>query len=326
MRLLIVIFILISLPCFANDKGAHIAGIVKDTHGNLISAATVVITRNHEKLVSLRTNEFGWFESSYISPSQIADSAFDITVLKKGYEPTHIQTHETFLEVEIQNLFSRNNYAMEPVQKVTHGQLLSERNKRPIEGAILVLKNKEDIALSSAISRESGFFNLYYKDSDLANDYYVEIKHPDYDTKPLDSLNRDVSLRRIEMTQNRYHFSLGVSGQIQTTGDSADSESGGAVALNVSWYPDALIVVNKFMPRPRKKHTWAADFSVGAINYVEPAEGEDEVEYTPFVGLGASRLSKSDLFTLRVGVFRTNTHKNGIYLGVGMPMVYFGLH
>lgn len=320
---------------YANESGAiYIAGFVKDESGVGIRDAIVIITDRHKKLYSMRSAQGGWFETASPLGDEYIGKELRITVIKSGYESNSeiftISKGSNFLEsIEVHPI---TDYHIDlgfraDLSNVFYGYVHDDKTDEPIKGSVIdITEGRDNIPVSSAVTRESGYFSLYYQDrGDLAEKAYkYSAKHYEHNTVEGEiKLDPKPDFMRIALKQSKHSYSIGPALHFQTTGEVSDLETGLAFMLNLSWYPKAITVIDHYFPRFEKSGFIGYDFSIGFMPYLNAKEGIDEVENIRLLGIGASFAKRGILIPLRVGVTYSHTDKAAVYIGINIPMVYF---
>lgn len=310
-----------------------VAGFIRDTSGQGVDDAIVVITDRHNKIYSTRSTLGGWFETARPLSADYVDRELRVTVIKSGFESAsktiHMNSQRNFVDVTllaIDGYYNNQDYSSYSDQ-VLYGIAYDEQSGKPLRGALITVTEGEDrIPVSSAVSRDSGYFSIYYpagsayvgQELDYAVEHY---EHDSLDGKL--TLNGEQHLLEIGLVQNRYHFAFGPALQLQTTFDGADKETGGAILLNLSWYPRELVVVDDFFPRYQRSGFFSLDFSVGVVPYRKTLPGADEVHNINVYGIGTSYAAKGFLIPVRMGLSYSETDKLALYVGVNLPLYFF---
>lgn len=352
--LLAAIFVLYSVECIADDESdsVYIAGFIKDNETNdEVSGAIVVVTHDHKKIFSVRSVQGGWFET--LTPldkavlSEIKDSTnhkTKITILKRGYylyeNDVIINNNQIMFDIKltrIKGVVSNNESTTYPTS-VKYGYVYnnSSQLKEPVKGAVIVIEKKSNddpSIVSSAVTRDSGYFSLYYpKKEENNNNMQYTLEHYQHNTEH-DSISLDGKneLSIIPITQDKFSFSIGLGLHLQSVSlfdkkslkETGDLETGGALSLNMAWYPNEHVVVNGFLPRYKKTGIVGGEFTIGVIPYRETKTGKDEVGETYVIGLGLVYAIRHSPFQLRMGLTRSDTDKNAIYVGINVPFIFF---
>lgn len=177
----------------------YIAGFVLDDRtGQGLADVDIVIEHKNRKILSMRTGQDGWFES--LHSLNVPKEGLDVrvTLIKPGYKLAHWSEKYTWkfesrnLEYKLgrlPNLPPLYSYE-EPVGYPLYGFIKKPDAQEGLElglaGAKVTLY--EEIgkpALDIAISRDSGYFTLYYNNSLRGVDKEVTllVEHPDYNTE-----------------------------------------------------------------------------------------------------------------------------------------------
>jgi len=313
------------------EKEVYIAGFVRDKDGNGIRDATVILTDRHRKLFTLRTHQKGWFESIDPLDNSYLGTELRITVIKSGYQLNDdtrftVDANRNFLDIVLQpveDVVASADY--ETYQSgVTYGRVV-DRQGTPIQGAVITINATDsEIPLSSTVSRESGYFSIYYSKIDPQKEYEYSIEHYVHDSREgRIELNEKTDYLDLSLEQNTYRYSLGAAFHFQSTKKVNDTESGGALVINLSIYREPLVVVDRFIPRYRKYGIIGYDIGVGAVPFRQTSAGADTVEYVGLLALGATYATSSFILPLRFGLSYTDTDKVAGYFGINIPFYYF---
>lgn len=350
--------------------GDYLAGFIKNKNDIGLENATIVVTDDRSKILSLRSGQNGWFESySPLSKSTISKSLY-ITVMKRGYTPCQAKlVREKKTSKEMPQAANRKfDIYLEPIpdyyndyegyghqSEVLYGYVYDEGSDDPVKGAIITVTDsadKESLPISSAVTRDSGFFSLYYpgkgeydnkelnytleqrdhttvSDCILFNpDKYTLEQHNQTGVPDCIFLNPGNQYIEKKMPQLKHFYSIGMGINLQTTGTNADYESGASFSLGVTWYPDGLLILNNNKHRHK---TWSGitgyELSISVIPYLEDKSGPDEVKSIYVYGLGVV-FDSVDYYSLpiqiRTGLSISDTGKGALYLGVNIPFYFFG--
>lgn len=316
----------------------YLAGFVRSEDGEGVEDATIVVTDSRNKIFSLRSAQGGWFESSTpISRSTQSDS-FNIFVMKRGYKPakekiiiTRDYTQDTtrILNIKLKPVpdFYFESGTRDHQLKVLYGYVYDKKINSPIRGAVITI-NKGESPIGSAVTRDSGFFSLYYEME--KKEAGIDIQHRDYTAvKNTITLSSDSPYYEISMPKLSHYFSLGLGVALQYTGDTADLETGMPFSINLAWYPDGLLILNEDTRRHKMNSGFinGYEISIGVLPYLEKKRGADEVRSIYVLGLGIVH-DAVDYYSFpiqtRAGLSLTDTGKGGIYFGLSIPFYFFG--
>ena len=176
----------------------YVAGFVQDVHGNGLSEVDITIEHQNRKLMSLRTIEDGWFESPRRLNVPINDEV-RITLMKPGYKFTqktetiikenHIFTYSLSALPYYPPIHTSEEHVTLPLYGFIRkpdadggGGLAGAEVTLQIDAGKAFTREKPKNVVDIAISRDSGFFTLYYKSSLRESDkkFTYRIEHPDY--------------------------------------------------------------------------------------------------------------------------------------------------
>ena len=315
-----------------------VSGFVIDTDGVGIEDAVVIISSDFQRIATAKSGRYGWFETTNPLPQDLEGTEIVFDVFRGGYDPiinedrplTKSKNHFR-LEMTAMKNVSREGADQNYPTDITYGYVYDKNSKLPLAGALITVKKNPDdeVTLSSSASRQSGYFYLHLgRQYDLKTERFsLKVVHPEHDTEQKDNfaLQHGSDLLSVGLDKRKYSYSLGVAAQLQYTGDVADKESGAALMLpTLSYYFDPVLVIDDFFPRFPKSQFIGLDASIGFIPYTVEKDGTDEV--SEIFGLSVGVLYSADNFILpiRFGVTFNETGEEAIYLGIGIPIIYFG--
>ena len=319
------------LASAAFEHGIYVAGIVRDTNNAGVRNAIVVITDRHNKIISLRTAQQGWFELPSPLDAKYFDKELRVTIIKNGYhlktEPIKIEGRNNFYNltlVPVEDYSADSEYSTYETQ-VQYGYVFDKDTGMPIRGALItVLEDQKNAPVASAVSRDSGYFSLYHEPPQKDRKYRYSIEHYTHDTrKGSFAPNSEDTPFPLEMEQNRFSFALGPALHYQTTFTTADKESGGALLINLSWYPDEVVVVDNYFPRYQRSGLIGYDVGVGVVPFRSTSPSADEVEYIKLLSVGGSFAFGGFMLPVRMGLSYSDTDKTAVYIGLNIPIYYF---
>jgi len=321
-----------SFPCLAKSD-IYLSGFITDKETKQgIEEAIIVITSNHRRLFSLTSGQNGWFETTTPLSTQYLKKQLKVNVFKRGYNPVNdkpIELTKSFNHYSIK-MSSLDDYHHDVIKKehinnVLYGNISDNNTQKPVDGAIITLTQPESgQPIASAVSRSSGYFNLYYPEIYTGKCFSYTLEHYNHDTEEgFISLSQQEEPGIYSLIQNSYKFSIGPALHFQTTGTQSDKESGGALMLNLSWHRKNLIVVNRFYPRYKKSGILGIDLSFGAIPFRNAKEGFDDFDTIYVTGLGLSYAIKNFLLPIRFGITYSSTDEAALYIGLNIPVYYF---
>ncbi len=347
-RLIIgLIFLLLSFNSFSNPSnlnGIYLSGFIANkTNNQSIEKATVVITHKHTRINSIKSQQNGWYETLMPLDKEFIGKEISITVFQRGYEP--ILNHpyivkEHFNSINIQMTPMENFYLNEHEDEnklhghVKYGYIYNKKKSaddilKPVNGAIITVFNSDDTPITGAVSRNSGYFSLYYpyKKTSEEKTYNFTVEHYEHNTYDgVIDLNSEQELKPIGIEQSRHRYSIGLALQTQYTGDKNNKASGAAMLLNLTWLTDKVLVVDNFFPRYGKSRFIGVDISAGLIPFRATNNGNDEIDYVKVYGIGISYKWKKFIFPFRTGLtYNDNSGEKDIawYFGVNIPFYYF---
>ena len=321
----------------AQDK-LFVSGFVIDTDGVGIEDAVVIISSDFQRIATAKSGRYGWFETTNPLPQDLKDTEIIFDVFRGGYDPiinkgrklTETEHHFRLEMTPMKNV-SREGADQDYPTDITYGYVYDKNSKLPLAGALITVKKNpdDDAILSCSASRQSGYFYLHLgRQYDLKTEVFsLKVVHPEHDTKQEDNfaLPHGSDLLSVKLDQRKYSYSLGVAAQIQFTGDSADKESGAALMLpTLSYYFDPVLVIDDFFPRFPKSRFIGLDASIGFIPFTEEKGGTVEVSEIFGLSLGVLYSADNFLLPIRFGITFNETGEEAIYLGIGIPIVYFG--
>lgn len=375
--LFLLFLLLLSAPANSEQtkyiiSNDYLAGFIKGKNNIGLEDATIVVTDERNKILSLRSGQNGWFET-YSPLGKITKSdEINFFVMKRGYKPLKVKVIRQHKAIEKNNQATKKsmnilNIHLEPIPNyyidneshdylsdVLYGYVHDESDD-PVKGAIITITDnadKESLPISSAVTRDSGFFSLYYTGKDKYDDkkltYSLEqrdhttvsdciflnpgnktLEQHDHTGKP-DCILLNPGNQYFEkgMPQLKHYYSIGIGVNLQTTGTNADYESGASFSLGMTWYPDGLLILNNNKHRHK---TWSGitgyELSIAVIPYLEDKSGPDEVKSIYVYGLGVV-FDSVDYYSLpiqiRTGLSISDTGKSALYLGINIPFYFFG--
>lgn len=356
-KIVLGIFVLIHMTLgvvWAND-GVYMAGFVTDAEGHKIDGAKVLITSRSRMLASLRTGQGGWFESvSPIYENSYCNKIY-ITVIKTGFKvktvPFEIyKSNKAWVDIRIEPLDDYGdtdeliNYEknvlyglVENNNKINFKQMCSDdmheshgEDDQPttniISGAVVSVRDGGH--RYATVSRESGYFSLYYPRS-VDGEVKFKIDHENFNSYESD--NYRFSLEGFEnkkLHQNWTNWVFGVGGQQIKNATVPDKEKllrqqnwFGAWVINLAYFPKPLLIKDYSIHHGLSGKV-GIDFSVAHSTRLEfESNFVDEKDITTY-GVGVVYVLPRSDFLLRFGYERSSADDEGIYLGLSIPFNY----
>jgi len=335
------------LTTLRQKPDVYIAGYVHDDKGKGVEGATVIISSEQNKVSTLRTGQAGWFETSSPLSRSLHGRKLFITVFRRGYgvaSKTIVNLDEknkpfTIDLGKITDPDYRTVYIQSPYN-VLYGRVSDKKSDIKIKGAIITLKKGNEL-LGGAVTRDSGYFSLYYPKT-ISGPISYQVVHERFNTENQDDyqLSSEVAPLEIPLGQTWRRWSVGAGFQLQLSDDQKDNETNAFLSLNFTRFNKKILVRDDNVPvTDSMKGTClfglmtacGYDLSIAYIPVVEIEQqtgqaAKKETTHLITFGFGLAWYDKSNLnsdYLYRAGVSYSTDSNYAIYFGIGIPISYF---
>ena len=352
--ILVLIFSVIPLYVMADDvethKGIYLAGFVVDSKGNKIEGAKLLLTSRAKLLSTLSTLQGGWFEM----PSPIYENEYckklNVTVIKRGYQvktfPVElVKENKTWLEFEIPSIegYGDSDEIISRESSVLYGYIedgsktgVSElctktkhinRKYGAVGGAVVTLQDGK--RKYKTVSRESGYFSLYYPDI-VSKSPRLIIDHDEFDATSKELYSKESrEFKATSLKQNWRKVLYGFGGQqiryshVENKAKLVKDQNWfGAWVFNVSYFPNSVLLKDHSIHHGLSS-SFGFDFSVAHSSRLEFRTNDVKDNKITTVGVGGVYIIPGSDFLLRAGIALSDDEDRGAYIGISIPFNYF---